>query len=110
MGMAAGDLMDRPRKAWGVLFASLGGLLVGGAAKILGVGAFRLLLGHASGGVTGGVEGAVLGAALALGLLLGGGAKAVSPRRPVWATGLGSMKGLLFGCCCADGLVLTNCT
>ena len=70
--------------AFGLLAgASLGGLMVGGLAKLLGLDVFALLVGRAPSGITGGIEGAVIGLALAGGLLLGGGLQAPRRHRPV---------------------------
>jgi DNA-binding winged helix-turn-helix (wHTH) protein len=71
-GMAAAGLIDPRRTEWRILGAALGGMLVGGVARLLGVDAFNLLLGRAPDGITGGVEGFVLGTAVAVGMHLGG--------------------------------------
>jgi len=71
LGMAAAGVALRRPLRWSVAGAALGGLLVGGGAKLLGVDAFNLLLGSAPAGITGGLEGAALGVALALGARLG---------------------------------------
>lgn len=62
-----------PERHWSLslIGAIMGGLVVGSAAKMLGMDAFNLLLGRAPAGITGGLEGAGLGAAVALGALLG---------------------------------------
>lgn len=61
---------------WHVGGGALGGLLVGGIAKLLGLDAFNLLLGASPGNITGALEGAALGGAVGLGVWLGrGGAK-----------------------------------
>jgi len=74
-GMAGAWWVSRnsPSRIWSlsIIGAILGGLVVGSAAKMLGVDAFNLLLGRAPAGITGGLEGAGLGAAVALGALLG---------------------------------------
>ncbi|WP_412062113.1 winged helix-turn-helix domain-containing protein [Rubrivirga sp. IMCC45206] len=70
-GMAAVAWARRRPFAWSVVGAALGGLGVGGAAKLLGADAFQLLFGQAPAGFTGGLEGAALGVALALGARLG---------------------------------------
>ncbi len=56
---------------WHVGGGALGGLLVGGIAKLLGLDAFDLLLGASPGNITGALEGAVLGGAVGLGVWLG---------------------------------------
>jgi DNA-binding winged helix-turn-helix (wHTH) protein len=96
LGMAAGGLMPRRRALWSILGAALGGLLVGGVAKVLGVDAFQMLLGHAPVQVTGALEGAALGTALALGAFFGGGVRASAPWRPVLgAAAMGAVAGVL---------------
>ena len=95
-GMAGARWISRRSLGWSIAGAALGGLLVGGGTKLLGVDAFNLLFGRAPAGITGGLEGAVLGAALALGARLGGGLDA-SPRwRPVVGAGAaGAVAGAL---------------
>lgn len=90
-GMAAAALARRPRPWWSIAGAALGGVLVGGLAKLLGVDAFTLLFGRAPAGITGGMEGAVLGAALALGTQLGGGLDPPRRWRPVVGAGLAGL-------------------
>jgi DNA-binding winged helix-turn-helix (wHTH) protein len=74
-GMAGAGIAARfwphRRTALRVAGAALGGLFVGATAKLLGIDAFNLLVGHAPAGITGGPEGAALGAALVLGASLG---------------------------------------
>lgn len=72
-GMAAVGWATTRSLRWSVAGAALGGLLVGGVTKLLGLDAFNLLFGRAPAGITGGLEGAALGAALALGARIGGG-------------------------------------
>src|SRR5690242_19123976 len=51
------------RKWWGnIVGGALGGLLIGGAVKLLGLDAFTLLFGHSPAGITGAMEGVLLGA------------------------------------------------
>jgi DNA-binding winged helix-turn-helix (wHTH) protein len=88
-GLAAAGLFTRHRPVWRVVGAALGGMVVGGLAKLLGVDAFNLLFGRAPTGMTGGVEGLALGAALALGAQLAGGVDAAARWRPVLGAGLG---------------------
>ena len=78
-GMAAASWIAGRSLRWSVAGAALGGLLVGGGTKLLGVDAFNLLVGTAPAGITGGLEGAALGAALALGARIGG-----QPSGPRW--------------------------
>ncbi len=76
---------------------ALGGLLVGGVVKLIGVDAFALLLGQSPGAITGAGEGAVLGGAVGLGLWLAGfGAERMRARRGAIVAGLcGGAAGVL---------------
>jgi DNA-binding winged helix-turn-helix (wHTH) protein len=56
---------------WHVAGGAIGGLVVGGVVKLLGLDAFNLLLGVSPGNITGALEGAALGAAVALGVWFG---------------------------------------
>ncbi len=101
-GMAAVGLLRRREPSWSIIGAALGGLLVGGLTKLLGVDAFTLFFGQAPPGITGGLEGAVLGAALALGVRLSlskrfvNSTSPLSPWRPVLGGGLaGAAAGAL---------------
>jgi DNA-binding winged helix-turn-helix (wHTH) protein len=95
-GMAAVEWATRGALRWSVAGAALGGLLVGGGVKLLGVDAFNLFFGSAPAGITGGLEGAVLGGALALGARLGGGPDATPRWRPVAGAGVaGAAAGAL---------------
>jgi len=69
-------------EAWILPGGALGGLAVGGIAKLLGSDTFSLLVGRAPSGITGALEGAAIGLALAAGLLLGGGLGAARGWRP----------------------------
>ena len=94
--MAGARWISRRSLRWSIAGAALGGLLVGGGTKLLGVDAFNLLFGRAPAGITGGLEGAVLGAALALGARLGGGPEATPRWRPVVGAGAaGAVAGAL---------------
>ena len=70
-------------RLWQTMFGgAVGGMVVGGLAKLLGLDAFNLLLGRSPGDITGGSEGALLGAAVGLAAWLGSrGAGLVSLRR-----------------------------
>jgi DNA-binding winged helix-turn-helix (wHTH) protein len=56
---------------WSIVGGAVGGLIVGGLAKLLGLDAFNLLFGQAPGDITGAAEGSMLGAAVGLGAWLG---------------------------------------
>ncbi len=95
-GMAVVGWATRRPQRWSIAGAALGGLLVGGGMKLLGMDAFNLLFGRAPVGITGGLEGAALGAALALGARLGGGPDATPRWRPVVGAGVaGGVVGAL---------------
>ncbi len=95
-GMAAAEYAAAGRVAWRIAGAVMGGMLVGGTVKLLGVDAFHLLFGRTPAGITGGLEGAALGLAVGLGAHLGGGFEASSPGRPVLAAAVtGAVGGLL---------------
>lgn len=68
---ATGFLKNRSWQA-SVAGGALGGFLVGGIVKLLGLDAFNLLLGQAPHNITGALEGAVLGGAVGLGVWLAG--------------------------------------
>jgi DNA-binding winged helix-turn-helix (wHTH) protein len=65
-GISAAELAPSRRWPWSALGGAVGGLVVGALAKLLGLDAFTLLLGHSPGAITGGVEGALLGGAVGL--------------------------------------------
>jgi DNA-binding winged helix-turn-helix (wHTH) protein len=91
LGLGLGRLSG-PGVAPPLLGAALGGLVVGGMARMLGSDAFVLLVGAAPAGITGGLEGALIGLAFAAGWLSGGGEQAREGWRPALfaalATGL----------------------
>jgi DNA-binding winged helix-turn-helix (wHTH) protein len=66
-GIAAAHRYAGPKVAATALGAALGGLVVGAAAKLLGIDAFSVLLGKAPVGIAGGFEGLLLGGAIGLG-------------------------------------------
>jgi DNA-binding winged helix-turn-helix (wHTH) protein len=95
-GMAAVGWITHRSLQWSIAGAALGGMLVGGGGKLLGVDAFNLLFGKAPAGITGGLEGAALGAALALGARLGGRPDTALAWRPVVGAGVaGAVAGAL---------------
>jgi DNA-binding winged helix-turn-helix (wHTH) protein len=86
-GMAAAGFARA--RHWSILGGAVGGLVVGGIVKLLGLDAFNLLLGQSPGDITGAVEGAVLGGAVGFGAWLGGRAANPLPlRRSIAAAGL----------------------
>jgi DNA-binding winged helix-turn-helix (wHTH) protein len=66
-GIAAAHRLAGPKIGATALGAALGGLIVGTAAKLLGIDAFSVLLGKAPVGIAGGFEGLVLGGAIGIG-------------------------------------------
>lgn len=89
LGIAAGGLApDRPALG-NIVGGALGGLIVGGVVRLIGLDAFNLLFGQSPGDITGAPEGALLGAAVGLGAWLGSRAPGrVSLRRGMAAAGL----------------------
>lgn len=95
-GMAAADQASGGGAGWRIVGGALGGMLIGGSVKLLGVDAFTLLFGRAPAGITGGMEGAALGLAVGLGALLGGGVDTSVWWRPVAAaSATGAAVGVL---------------
>jgi DNA-binding winged helix-turn-helix (wHTH) protein len=92
---ASGFASGRPWAS--IVGGALGGLVVGGVVKLLGIDAFNLLLGRSPGDVTGAAEGALLGGAVGLGAWLGRrGAPPLSLRRSAALAGLaGGGAGIL---------------
>ena len=88
VGMAVASFLRPGHKAWIIMGAALGGMLVGAVADLLGLDAFTLLFGRSLAGITGAAEGALLGAALAAGSTWGGGADATARWRPLVGAGL----------------------
>jgi DNA-binding winged helix-turn-helix (wHTH) protein len=81
---------------WSIVGGALGGLLVGGIVKLLGLDAFNLLLGRSPGDITGAAEGLALGGAVGLGAWLASRMESLSFRRKVVVAGLaGSVVGIL---------------
>ena len=65
-GLAAAEFASGNRWQWVTLGGAIGGLMTGGAAKLVGLDAFALLLGQSPGDMTGAPEGLILGAAVGL--------------------------------------------
>src|SRR5687767_5073562 len=84
-------------RSWTIVGGAVGGLLVGGVVKLLGLDAFNLLLGRSPGDITGAAEGVLLGAAVGLGAWLATrGPVARSLRRSVAIAGLtGGIAGVV---------------
>lgn len=66
-GIGIAHRLAQPRMMTTIIGGALGGLLIGGIVKLLGVDAFSVLLGRAPAGIGGGLEGLVLGGAIGLG-------------------------------------------
>ncbi len=78
-----------PHRLWSVAGGAVGGLVVGGSVKLLGLDAFNLLLGRSPGDITGAGEGALLGGAVGFGAWLASRrAGSLSLRRGIAAAGL----------------------
>lgn len=94
-GIAIGSRLVR--SWWGrVIGGALGGLIVGGGVKLLGLDAFTLLFGHAPAGMTGALEGTILGAAVGLASWLAFRAGVARLRRSVLvAAAVGAAAGIL---------------
>jgi DNA-binding winged helix-turn-helix (wHTH) protein len=95
-GIAAADFAPARRWHWNVAGGAVGGLVVGGVVKLLGLDGFNLLLGQSPGDITGAAEGAMLGGAVGLGSWLGAYWGGHSLRRAVATAGLvGAVAGML---------------
>lgn len=66
LGIAAAEFAPADRWHWSLLGGATGGFVTGGAAKLVGLDAFNLLLGQSPANMTGAPEGAMLGAAVGL--------------------------------------------
>jgi hypothetical protein len=83
-----------PARQWSVVGGALGGMIVGGVVKLLGLDAFNLLLGRSPGDITGAAEGVVLGGSVGLGAWLASrGDGPSSLRRSVTLAGLAGAAG-----------------
>lgn len=69
-GIAASQFASGRFSYLSIVGGALGGMLVGGTVKLLGIDAFNLLLGQSPGNITGAAEGLLLGAAVGLGAWL----------------------------------------
>lgn len=94
-GIAAAGFARAP--VWTIVGGALGGMMVGGAVKLLGLDAFNLLLGRSPGDITGAIEGVLLGGSVGFGAWLASRETGrLSLRRGVAAAGLaGAAAGIL---------------
>ncbi|MDY6923671.1 MAG: winged helix-turn-helix domain-containing protein [Pseudomonadota bacterium] len=89
LGIAAGGLAPGRPALGDIVGGALGGLIVGGVVRLIGLDAFNLLFGQSPGDITGAPEGTLLGAAVGLGAWLGSRAPGrVSLRRGMAAAAL----------------------
>ncbi|MBU2418317.1 MAG: transcriptional regulator, partial [Alphaproteobacteria bacterium] len=89
LGLAAGGLAPGRPALGNIVGGAMGGLIVGGVVRLIGLDAFSLLFGRSPGDITGAPEGALLGAAVGLGAWLGSRAQGrVSLRRGMAAAAL----------------------
>ena len=72
-GIALAARFAGNRSPWLLAGGAIGGFLVGGFAKLLGLDGFTLLFGRSPGDITGGPEGLILGAAVGIGAWVAGG-------------------------------------
>jgi hypothetical protein len=66
-GVCAAKVFAARDWRWSIAGGAIGGLVIGGIAKLLGVDGFNLLFGRSPSGMTGAGEGTLLGAAVGLG-------------------------------------------
>ena len=96
IGIALSGFASGRTRPWTILGGAAGGLLVGAAAKLLGLDAFNLLFGQTPGDITGAAEGALLGGAVGLGAWLGSRGDALPLRRSMITAGIaGAAAGML---------------
>ena len=96
LGIGLAGVAPRRSCLRSVLGGACGGFVVGGVVKLLGMDAFRLLLGRAPGEMTGATEGLLLGAAVGFGLWLA--SRATEPRLRsgvAWAAAAAGAAGML---------------
>lgn len=95
-GIAAAGYAPGRLGQWSILGGALGGLIVGGLVKMIGLDAFNLLVGQTPGEITGAPEGAVLGGAVGLAVWLSRRGEGVSVQRGVVTAGaIGAAAGVL---------------
>lgn len=89
LGIAAAAFS--PNRLWTIAGGALGGLVIGGIVKLLGLDAFTLLIGHSPGDITGPFEGMLIGGAVGFGVWLSGRSGSLERiRRSVAASALAS--------------------
>lgn len=103
LGFSAAVEFQPPRWYHRVAGASLGGLVVGAAANLIGSDAFRLLFGRSIGDFAGALEGLIMGAVIGLGAHL-------ASQLPRLALGTSAVLGLLGGAAVAllDGRMMAG--
>lgn len=97
-GIAGATLASGRAWRWSPLGGAIGGLVIGGIVKLLGLDAFTLLLGRPNvslAGVTGAAEGLALGGAVGLGGWLAARARGSLARRVAIAAATGAVGGAL---------------
>lgn len=99
-GIAAATVLSS-RRWWRIGGGAIGGMVIGGIVKLLGIDAFNLLFGRSPGGITGAMEGMMLGAAVGAGAWLverqhAGPRRAMAIAAPIGAAG-GALVPLLGG-------------
>ena len=96
VGIAAANLFSTRSATWIIAGGMAGGLLVGAAAKMFGLDAFTLLVGHSPHDITGAGEGAVLGGAVGFAAWLGARARSIGDAA-ARAGLVGAIAGILIG-------------
>ncbi|HEX8387829.1 MAG TPA: transcriptional regulator [Sphingomonas sp.] len=93
-GIALAGLARSRRGLWTVAGGAAGGLVVGALVRLVGMDAFRLLVGRSPAEMTGAPEGALLGAAVGLGVVLGSRGSGSLRRAAAWSALSGGAAGL----------------
>ena len=94
-GIAAAEGLVARDWRWSVAGGALGGLIVGGIVKLLGIDAFNLLFGRSPAGMTGALEGALLGGAVGFGAWLASCRGRQLRVAVLMAAGVGAVAGIL---------------
>jgi hypothetical protein len=97
LGVAAAHTFRAGDWRWSVAAGAVGGLVVGGIVRLLGIDAFNLLFGSSPAGMTGAAEGALLGGAVGLGAWLAQRGPANFLRSLAAAAASGAAAGVLIG-------------